>query len=288
MFRRRVEEEDRGIEKERQKPNLTPEQIAEIDNRSKAAKRRPREPRRSSSSRRPSTSRRRSRRARSARACSTTRRGRTAPAGADAGAAYAKLIAEFPDLALSVEARLELAELLAEREKPDDAIKLLREAIDKEPTDKPTPPETLERIRLRLGGVLFDKKDYAGGAGAVRRGRGERQVAASRAGALPLGRVPPGAGEDRRGVEEARDLPRQRRVPQHRRRERPRRCCGSAMRCWHSSSGTRPGRRSRPSSTATATTTRGRWMLATASACAFQNQGKFDEAVNAYAPGDAS
>ena len=39
------------------------------------------------------------------------------------------------------------------------------EAIDKEPTDKPTPPETLERIRLRLGGVLFEKKDYAAAQG---------------------------------------------------------------------------------------------------------------------------
>ena len=86
-------------------------------------------------------------------------------AGADAGAAYTRLIDEFPDLSLSVEARLELAELLADAGKPDDAIKLLRDAIDKEPTDKPTPPETLERIRLRLGGVLFDKKDFAGAQG---------------------------------------------------------------------------------------------------------------------------
>jgi TolA-binding protein len=85
-------------------------------------------------------------------------------AGADPAPAYTKLIAEFPDLALAVEGRLELAELLAET-KPDEAIKLLREAIDKEPTDRATPPESLERIRLRLGGVLFDKKDYAAAQG---------------------------------------------------------------------------------------------------------------------------
>jgi tetratricopeptide (TPR) repeat protein len=78
---------------------------------------------------------------------------------------YTKLIAEFPDLSLGVEGRLELAELLTDKQKPDDAIKLLREAIDKETTDKPTPPETIERIRLRLGAALFDKKDYAAAQG---------------------------------------------------------------------------------------------------------------------------
>ena len=86
-------------------------------------------------------------------------------AGADASTVYARLLSEFADLSLAVEARLELAELLVDANKPDDAIKLLREAIDKEPTDKPTPSETLERVRLRLGGVLFEKKDYAAAQG---------------------------------------------------------------------------------------------------------------------------
>jgi TolA-binding protein len=83
----------------------------------------------------------------------------------DPTAVYTKLIAEFPDLSLAVEARLELAEILADKQKPDDAIKLLREAVDKETTDKPIPPETVERIRLRLGAALFDKKDYAAAQG---------------------------------------------------------------------------------------------------------------------------
>ena len=100
-------------------------------------------------------------------------------AGADPVPAYTALLAQFPDLSLAVEARLELAELVAEK-KPDEAIKLLKAAIDKEPTDKPTPPETLDRIRIRLGVALFDKKDYAGGTGAVRRGGEQRQVAAPR------------------------------------------------------------------------------------------------------------
>jgi TolA-binding protein len=79
--------------------------------------------------------------------------------------AYNKLIAEFPDLFISVEARLELAELLADKQKADDAIKLLREAVDKETTDRPIPPETVDRIRLRLGAALFEKKDYAAAQG---------------------------------------------------------------------------------------------------------------------------
>jgi cellulose synthase operon protein C len=81
-------------------------------------------------------------------------------AGDDPSGAYGKLIAEFAALALAVEARLELAELVAEK-KPDDAVKLLKEALDAEPTDKPTPPETSERIRMRLGAALFAKKDLA-------------------------------------------------------------------------------------------------------------------------------
>jgi tetratricopeptide (TPR) repeat protein len=85
--------------------------------------------------------------------------------GEDPAPLYAKLLAEFPDLSLSVEARLELAELLSDKQKPDEAIKLLREAVDKETTDKPTPPETVERIRLRLGAALFDKKDFAAAQG---------------------------------------------------------------------------------------------------------------------------
>ncbi len=73
--------------------------------------------------------------------------------------AYQKLIAEFPTLSLAVEARLELGELQADYGQPDDAAKLFKDALDAEPADKPTPPETAERIRLRLGAALFAKKD---------------------------------------------------------------------------------------------------------------------------------
>ena len=82
-------------------------------------------------------------------------------ADADPVPAYTKLIEQYPDSSLAVEARLELAEVYADAKKPDDAIKLLKAALDAEPVDRPTPPETIDRIRIRLGVALFDKKDYA-------------------------------------------------------------------------------------------------------------------------------
>ena len=86
-------------------------------------------------------------------------------ADADPVPAYTKLIEQYPDSSLAVEARLELAEVYADAKKPDDAIKLLKAALDAEPIDRPTPPETTDRIRIRLGVALFDKKDYAAAQG---------------------------------------------------------------------------------------------------------------------------
>ena len=152
-----------AIEKEKAQPNLKPEQIAAFDNQIKAAKGelanvgklfeqraetyRPGHPQSEA-------------RARMLYDAAWTYR----TAGADPTEAYTKILAQFPDLSLAVEARLELAEIVAEK-KPDDAIKLLKEAIDKEPTDKPTPPETIDRVRIRLGVALFDKKDFAAAQG---------------------------------------------------------------------------------------------------------------------------
>jgi TolA-binding protein len=68
------------------------------------------------------------------------------PAEPKARAAYQALLNDFPDLPLATDARLELAELHAQRDEHDPAIKLLVEALDREP------PEALtEKIRLRLG-----------------------------------------------------------------------------------------------------------------------------------------
>jgi TolA-binding protein len=86
------------------------------------------------------------------------------PKAEGAAAAYKRLIGEFPDAALAVDARFELGELRAEQGNHDEAVKLLKEALDKEPTDKPVSPDTTERVRLRLGACLVAKKDFAGAA----------------------------------------------------------------------------------------------------------------------------
>lgn len=92
----------------------------------------------------------------------TVPRGKVPPTRCEqqAFAAYRKLIDAFPDTALAVDARFELAELLAERDEHAEAVKLLKAALDAEPTDRPTHPDLTERIRLRLGGCLFATKDY--------------------------------------------------------------------------------------------------------------------------------
>jgi TolA-binding protein len=76
------------------------------------------------------------------------------PAEAQARAHYQALIAAFPDLAISDDARLELAELLSERNEHEAAVKLLKEALDREPAQDLT-----ERIRVRLGDCLLLKGD---------------------------------------------------------------------------------------------------------------------------------
>lgn len=68
--------------------------------------------------------------------------------------AYTALIAAAADAPLSLHARLELAELHAQRDQFDAAIPLLVDAIDQEP-----PTELEERLRLRLGTCLLAKKD---------------------------------------------------------------------------------------------------------------------------------
>jgi len=67
---------------------------------------------------------------------------------------YQALVNAFPDLATNADARFELAELLGERGEHDQAIAMLRQALDKEPG-----PELTERVRLRLGASLMSKGD---------------------------------------------------------------------------------------------------------------------------------
>jgi TolA-binding protein len=76
------------------------------------------------------------------------------PSEGQARAQYQALIAGFPDLPLATDARFELAEVLTERGEHDGAVKLLNDALDKEPT-----PELAEKIKVRLGAALLAKGD---------------------------------------------------------------------------------------------------------------------------------
>jgi TolA-binding protein len=76
------------------------------------------------------------------------------PAEQKARERYQDLIASAPDNPLANEARLGLAEVLAERREFDPALKLLTEALDKEP-----PAELMDKIRLRLGACHAARKD---------------------------------------------------------------------------------------------------------------------------------
>jgi TolA-binding protein len=74
------------------------------------------------------------------------------PAETKTRALYQNLIAAFPDLTQSIDARFELAELFSDRGEHDAAVKLLQEALDREPG-----PELTEKVRLRLGACLEAK-----------------------------------------------------------------------------------------------------------------------------------
>jgi tetratricopeptide (TPR) repeat protein len=88
------------------------------------------------------------------------------PAEQRARAAYQKQIAEFSDSLLSIDARFELAELFADHDEFDPAIKLLKEANDVEPRgDKLPSAELMDKIRIRLGTCLAAKKDLDGALG---------------------------------------------------------------------------------------------------------------------------
>lgn len=70
---------------------------------------------------------------------------------------YKRMIEEFGDVPLSVDARLELAEILSQREEFDSALALLNEALDREPN-----LDLTEKIRLRLGAAHAAKGNVKG------------------------------------------------------------------------------------------------------------------------------
>ena len=83
------------------------------------------------------------------------------PAEGKARNAYQMLISNFPDTLSAVEARFELAEMLGERDEHDPAIKLLKEALDKELDGKQPTAELMDKIRIRLAASLVGKKEFA-------------------------------------------------------------------------------------------------------------------------------
>jgi TolA-binding protein len=72
-----------------------------------------------------------------------------------ARARYRELIESHADLLLANDARLELADLHAQREEYEPAVKLLDEAIDKEP-----PADLTEKVRVLLGTCYAARKEF--------------------------------------------------------------------------------------------------------------------------------
>ncbi|MEZ6139647.1 MAG: tetratricopeptide repeat protein [Zavarzinella sp.] len=74
---------------------------------------------------------------------------------------YNHLIKEFSDTILSVDARLELAEMHLMREEYDPAIQLLKDANDLEPSGDEFPTQAvLDKVKVRLGTCLAAKKEW--------------------------------------------------------------------------------------------------------------------------------
>jgi cellulose synthase operon protein C len=70
---------------------------------------------------------------------------------------YQTLLEVHAESPVAVEARFELAELLAQRNEHDEALKLLGEVLDKEPAQ-----ELTEKVRLRLGAIHAAKGNVKG------------------------------------------------------------------------------------------------------------------------------
>jgi TolA-binding protein len=76
------------------------------------------------------------------------------PAEQKARELYKSMIAAAGDAPLALDARLELAELLAERNELDPAIQLLLQALEKDASS-----DMADRLRFRLGAIRFAKGD---------------------------------------------------------------------------------------------------------------------------------
>ena len=78
-----------------------------------------------------------------------------------ARASYAQLIEQFPDAPTAADARLELADLLADQGDKDAAVELLNEAA----VAGGVAAETAARVRLKLGALLMAAGDFKAAAG---------------------------------------------------------------------------------------------------------------------------
>ena len=74
----------------------------------------------------------------------------------------------MPDLLIAVEVRFELAEMFAEREEINPAITLLKEAIDKEPSDKQPTQELTDKMRIRTRCVSCREEGVQGSHREIR------------------------------------------------------------------------------------------------------------------------
>jgi TolA-binding protein len=79
------------------------------------------------------------------------------PAETQAQSCYQTLIKELSESPLNTDALFELAELLSMRGQHEPAIKLLRDALDREPA-----PELTDKVRVRLGDCLLARGDFKG------------------------------------------------------------------------------------------------------------------------------
>jgi len=78
---------------------------------------------------------------------------------AKAAASYLALIQAAPNAPLTVDARLELAEILLDEGKPDDALRLAQDALDNDPN-----PVTADKLLVVLGSCLLAKRDFTAAA----------------------------------------------------------------------------------------------------------------------------
>ena len=199
--------------------------------------------------------------------------------------AYQTLISSFADTPLAIDARFELAEMLAERDEHDPAIKLLKEALDKEPSDNKVPSdELIDRIRLRLGACLAAKKEHREAVAQLSvvadnpKRRWSRRASTAPASASSNSAKPTRPSPASRSSATSR---RSRTSPAS--ATGP--CCGSATPRRAEAVGRQPAGAdaARPALSATA---RGSHEARYGIGWARQNQDQYDQAVNAYNAGD--